>query len=192
MNKALLLMLGVIFILGCARVMVQAPEEPIKIDISMRLDIYQHIEEDIDEIENIVSGSKGTSKSKNQESLLNYFISSVYAQEGLSPEVEEAALRRRDRRAELASWQEKGIVGENKRGLLEIRDSGGADSSVGQLVNAENSDRRVIYQAVANKNNTSVEEVQKMYSKRLQNDAPSGTPIEVLNEATGAYEWRVK
>ena len=50
----------------------------------------------------------------------------------------------------------------------------------------------IIYQAVANKNNTSVEEVQKMYSKRLQNDAPSGTPIEVLNESTGAYEWRVK
>ena len=192
MNKGLILMLSLIFIWGCARVMVQTPKEPIKVDISMRLDIYQHIEKDIDEIENIVSGSKETTKSENKESLLDYFISNVYAQEGLSPEVEEAALRRRDRRSELVPWQEKGTIGENKSGLLEIRDSGSADPSVKQLINSENSDRMIIYQAVANKNNTSVGEVQTIYAQRLQNDAPSGTPIEVPDEATGSYEWRVK
>ena len=58
MKIALILMLGVIFSLGCARVMVQAPKEPIKVDISMRLDVYQHIQNDIDDIESIVSGSK--------------------------------------------------------------------------------------------------------------------------------------
>ena len=28
---------------GCAKVQVQAPKEPIKVDITMRLDVYQHV-----------------------------------------------------------------------------------------------------------------------------------------------------
>jgi uncharacterized protein YdbL (DUF1318 family) len=192
MKVTLIFMLGVIFSLGCARVMVEAPKEPIKVDISMRLDVYQHIQNDIDDIESIVSGSKGEGNLSDKESLLDYFICNVYAQGELSPEVEEAALRRRDRHSEIISWQGQGVIGENRLGLLEVRDPQGADSSLAVLINQENSDRMIIYQAVAEKNNTSVEEVQKMYVKRLQGDAPSGTPIEVLNEATGAYEWRSK
>lgn len=192
MRRAILLITAVIFTFGCARVMVQTPKEPIKVDISMRLDIYQHIEQDIDDIESIVSGSKENSTTNNTQSLLDYFVCSAYAQEGLSPQVEEAAYRRRDRRPELTSWQEQGVVGENRFGLLEIRDSASADASLKESVNAENSDRMIIYEAVAEKNNTSVEEVQKLYTKRLQDDAPSGAPIEVLNEASGNYEWKVK
>ncbi len=177
---------------GCARVRIEAPKEPIKVDISMRLDIYQHIQKDIDTIENIVSGSKEKTKSKDNQSLLNYFILSAYAQEGLSQEVEQAALRRKERYSELISWQEKGIIGENKLGLLEIRNSRSTDTSLEQLVKAENNDRMIIYNSLAKKNNTSVEEVQKLYANRLQKDTPLGTPIEVLNEATGVYEWKIK
>jgi uncharacterized protein YdbL (DUF1318 family) len=50
----------------------------------------------------------------------------------------------------------------------------------------------VIYREVARKNGASVEEVQKLYAKRLQSDAPAGTPIEVLDAATGRYQWKVK
>jgi len=192
MRIILILMLAMVFSLGCARVMVQAPKEPIKVDISMRLDVYQHIQKDIDEIENIVSGSKGEVNSSDKESLLDYLICDAYAQEGLSPEVEEAALRRRQRHAELASWQKKGIIGENHLGLLEIRDSQDIDSSLRQLVKAENADRMVIYKAVAQKNNAPVHEVQKIYAKRLQDDAPAGTEIEVFNENSGIYEWEIK
>ena len=192
MKITLIFMLGLILSLGCARVMVQTPKEPIKVDISMRLDIYQHIEKDIDEIESIVSGSKEKIKSEDEQSWLDYFIGSAYAQEGLSPEVEQAALRRGQRYSELMSWREKGIIGENRLGLLEIRDPQGADSSLKQLVNDENSDRMIIYQEVAGKNQVSVEEIQRIYAERLQNDAPSGTPIEVLNESAGVYEWRIK
>jgi len=181
-------------LLGCARVRVEAPKEPIKVDISMRLDIYQHIEKDIDAIESIVSGSKEKQKTeaKDNQSLLGGFILNAYAQEGLSPEVERSALKRKDRLSELSSWEEKGVVGENRLGLVEIRNSGAAGPSVGQLVNSENSDRMTIYQEVAKKNGTSVEEVQKLYAKKLQANAPSGTPIEALNESTGQYEWKTK
>lgn len=184
MKTAALLMLAVIIGLGCAKVQVQAPKEPIKVDISMRLDIYQHIEKDIDQIENIVAG-------KDKQSFLVGLVGVAFAEEGLSPEVEEAALRRKDRRSELLSWEGKGAIGENKSGLTEIRDPSAADPSIQQLVSAENSDRMIIYRAVAAKNNSSVEDVQKLYAKRLQDDAPGGTPIEVLNQS-GSYEWKKK
>lgn len=190
MKTYIILIAGVILSLSCARIRVEVPKEPIKVDISMRLDIYQHVQKDIDAIENIVSGSKEKPKAGNSSSL-NYFVVTAYAQEGLAPEVEEAALRRKDRRSELISWEEKGVVGENRSGLVEIRNSGSATAALEQLVNLENEDRMIIYQAVAEKNGTSVEEVQKLYAKRLQEDAPSGTPIESVN-ASGKYEWEIK
>ena len=186
------LICGIIFAIGCARVMVETPKEPIKVDISMRLDIYQHIEKDIDAIEDIVSGSSENTQSSGKKGLLDYFIPQAYAQEELSPELEQAALRRRDRYAELISWQKKGIIGEDRLGLLEIRDPKLMDSALFDLVKAENNDRMIIYAQVAKKNNAPVRDVQKIYAKRLQDDAPAGTEIEVLNEQTGAYEWKRK
>lgn len=188
----LFLMLGVIFGLGCARVRVEAPKEPIKVDISMRLDIYQHIQKDIDAIESIVSGSETKPKKGDNQSWLGYFVNTAFAEEELSPEVERVALRRRDRISDLNNSQSGGVIGENKFGLVEIRAPEKTDSAVEALVKTENSDRMIIYEAVAERNNTSVEEVQKLYAQRLQKDAPAGTPIEVLNESTGKYEWKIK
>lgn len=192
MKILILLLTSVIVAAGCARVLVQAPKEPIRVDISMRLDIYQHIEKDIDEIENIVSGSSEKPQSKASPNILNFFVKEAYADEGLSPQVEQAALRRRDRRSQLFSWEEKGVVGENKVGLAEVRILDQVNDATQKLIEAENSDRMLIYQAVAVKNGTSVEEVQKLYAKRLHADSPSGTPIEVFNEANGSYEWKIK
>ena len=183
MKTLLLLVLGLTASLGCARVSVQAPKDPIKVDISMRLDIYQHIKNDIDDIENMVTGSP--EKTKGPQSFLNILVSEAYADEGLAPEVEQAALRRKERRAELILLEEKGIIGENKLGLLELRLVG---YNLGFPFDDENSDRMIIYEAVAKKNGSSVEEVQKLYAKRLQADAASGTPIEVFNSAAGLYE----
>ncbi len=181
MRIALILVLGAIISLGCARVRVEAPEKPIKVDISMRLDIYQHIEKDIDAIEGIVSGSADKAKSeKGNQSWLSTILPSAYAQE-LSPEVEQAAYRRKDRRDQLLSLEGKGIVGENNLGLTVIRNASLADASVQGMVNSENNDRMVIYQNVAKKNSSSVEEVQKLYAKRLQADAPAGTPVETID-----------
>lgn len=164
---------------GCARVRVEAPKEPIKLDVSMRLDIYQHIEKDIDKIENIVSGAKDEPKVADKQSFLNKFITSAYAQD-LSSEIEQAALRRKDRYSKIFSQEEQGILGENKSGLLEIKKEV-QDSSLRDLVNAENSDRMIIYESIAKKEGLDVREVQKLYAKRLQEQAPAGTPIETLD-----------
>ncbi len=184
MRRLIFAFAGVIAILGCAKVQVQAPKDPIKVDISMRLDVYQHVEKDINDIESIVTGAPKP-QSKIDAKIFS-FVTDAYAAEGLSPEIEAAALRRRDRRPELVSWQQQGVLGENRSGLVEIRVPQQAGAVQG-LVQAENSDRMQIYQGVAQQNGTSVEEVQKLYAKRLQGDAPSGTPVE-----TDGGQWQIK
>jgi len=197
-RKAFGLFLGLacvslLILLGCARLAVEAPKEPIKVDISMRLDIYQHIEKDINAIEDIVSGQKEVpAPVKDNQSLLDSLIACAYAQEGLSPEVERAAMYRKDTRPELSSWEAKGVVGENRLGLVQLIKSQEAGPQVQELIKQENANRMVIYEAVAKKNNSTIEEVQKLYAVRLQKDAPAGTPVEVFNEATGTSEWKVK
>ncbi|MFC1632259.1 DUF1318 domain-containing protein [Candidatus Omnitrophota bacterium] len=192
MKLITVLLLMVVVGLGCASMQVGGTKEPIKVDISMRLDIYQHVEQDIDAIESIVSGAQEKKAPADDQSFLRFFLTNAYAQGGLSSAVEQAALRRRDRLSQLAALESKAVVGENKQGLVEIRNAQAADGAVSQMVSAENSDRMLIYREVAKKNGTSVNEVQKLYAKRLQADAPSGTPIEVLNQASGAYQWQLK
>lgn len=192
MRRVLVVVIGMVLLLGCARVRVEGAKEPIKVDISMRLDIYQHVSKDIDAIESIVSGEKKASSKNNTQSFMSYFVGTAYAQEGLGADVEAAALRRKERKAELETRQKQGIIGENSMGLVEMRKPGFTDPPVEPLIAAENKDRMVIYKAIANKNGISVTEVQKMYAKRLREDAPSGTPIEVLNESRNTYEWKVK
>lgn len=165
--RIIYLLIAVLFLgIGCARVRVEAPKEPIKLDISMRLDIYQHVAKDIDAIEDIVSGKEQKLPSSKNGSKLNILVKDAYAEDSLGPEVERAALNRRDRRPQLLSLEEKGIISENNVGLVEI--AGEADSSIKELVSAENSDRMVIYKAIAAKNGISVEEVQEIYAKKLQ------------------------
>ena len=132
------------------------------------------LQNDIDEIENMVTGD--SPKRKGSQSFLNLGVTEAYADEGLSSDVQAAALRRKERRADLVALEEQGILGENKMGLVEVRKAG---AKIAFPVDAENSDRMIIYRAVAEKNGSSVEEVQKLYAKRLQADAASGTPIEV-------------
>ncbi|MCM8783161.1 MAG: YdbL family protein [Candidatus Omnitrophica bacterium] len=191
--KKMFLFLCVIFIFGCASVAVKAPKEPIKIDITMRLDIYQHVQKDINMIEDMISGgSSKTDKIKN-ETKSSFFLGVAFAEEEfLTPEVAEAVSRRRSRTEQLNILKREGIIGENRLGLLDIRETGKADNNLGNLIKEENNDRMIIYKAIANKNNISIEEVQKLYSGRLQKDSPSGTPIEIFNASKGSYEWSIK
>jgi len=170
------LVAGLLFMLGCATLKVQAPKEPIKVDISMRLDVYQHVQNDIDAIENIVSGDN--------QSLLSVFIGTAYAQE-VSGAAQEAALRRRSRYAALRSLEEAGVIGEDISGMVVVRS--GQDQTASGIVSEENKDRMIIYNEIAAKNGTSVSDVQKLYSERLQRDTPAGTPIE-----TAPGNWQTK
>ncbi|MFA5361773.1 MAG: DUF1318 domain-containing protein [Candidatus Omnitrophota bacterium] len=193
---AAVLMIGTVLFLGCARVKVGGTKDPIKVDmnVTMRVDVYQHVEKDLSDIDSIVYGNKPAQPAQKdgQHSLLGLLVPEAYAQQGLGKEVEDAALRRRDRLSALFALQGQGIAGETRSGLVEIRAADKADSRTQELVNAENADRMVIYRAVAVKNGISVEEVQKQYAKRTQQEAPPGAPLEVLNQSSNTYEWKIK
>ncbi|MBN1527175.1 MAG: DUF1318 domain-containing protein [Candidatus Omnitrophica bacterium] len=187
MKRTVIAMLIVLIAsVGCARVRVEAPKEPIKVDVSMRLDVYQHVVKDIDNIEDMVSGP-----AVGPQSRLPSFVGIAHADEGLGPDVENAAMRRKARRGDIASLEARGVLGESGLGMLEVR-SASAGAAVEALVREENADRMVIYRGVAEKNGTSVRDVQKIYSQRLQRDAPGGTPIEIFDESTGRASWEVK
>jgi uncharacterized protein YdbL (DUF1318 family) len=192
--------------LGCARVRVEAPKDPIKLDITMRLDVYQHVQSDIDSIENLVSGGDAAKPAvPGPQGFLGIFVTDAYAQhpgqsdapvrasaqEAVSPATQDAALRRKDRLEQVRQLLASGALGENAVGLLSARDPSLADAAARNVMNAENSDRMVIYREIAAKNSIPVDEVQRMYARRLQNDAPAGAPIEV-DDGTGSVSWKVK
>jgi len=193
MKKQMIALVLVLLVsVGCARVRMEAPKDPIKVDISMRLDIYQHVQSDIDKIEEIVSGAQGQDNSSRLLDTLSLFPGIAYAQDGLSSNATDAAFRRKDRRAELSRYEQQGIVGENRSGFVEIRRPGQATASIKAMVDAENSDRMAIYKSIAIANNAPIDGVKEMYAARLQNDAPGGTPIEARSKQTGRYEWKIK
>ena len=67
----------------------------------------------------------------------------------MTSEVEGALNSRRDRFEQLEALKAKGVVGENNQGYEEVLEKGqGAE----ELVDAENADRKVIYQTIAEQN----------------------------------------
>jgi uncharacterized protein YdbL (DUF1318 family) len=184
MKKTVLILGAIVFTLvGCMGVQVKAPEKPFKVDIAMRLDVYQHVQKDIDSIESIVTGTDKAGGTLVQ-SFLDRVTATAYAQD-IDPAIEEAALRRKARYGEIVSLEKQGMLGESGLGLVEIRKNSSA--SMVKLVNDENSDRMIIYKGIAEKNGTTVEGVQKVYAARLQDDAPSGTPVEIVKR-----NWQIK
>ncbi len=162
---------------GCATVQVQAPKDPIKMDITMRLDVYQHVVNDIDEIENLVSGTPEKKK------LSDILVPPAHAAD-LNPAVKDAAMRRKERLPQIESLEAAGVLGEDMSALLVVRQ---ASPEAESLAAQENSDRMVIYRSIAEQNGTSVGEVQKLYVQRLQANAPAGTPVQ-----TPGGEWTSK
>ena len=175
-------------VLGCASVEVKAPKDPIKVDIAMRVDIYQHVANDINEIENLVSGDSSRNE---QQSFWGMGLMEVYAQDSISLKAEEAALRRKERRPRIVSLESGGVVGENLKGFVEIRQPSPTNQEVQKLLNDENNDRMVIYQEISRKNGAKIQDVQKIYSQRIYSDAPTGTPLQV-EDSSGSLTWRNK
>ena len=123
------------------------------------------------------------------------FVNSAYAQEGVL-EVSTASIRAlktaiKKRFPKLIPYFQKGIIGENNRGLLEIKSWQGVSlakrAKVKQLVEAENKDRTNLYQEVAKNmgiDPSQLGKVQKIFAKQWQKTAPSGTWIQ-----TGDGKW---
>ncbi len=181
-----ILSIFLIFIfLGCAKIHVET-KEPIKVDIQMRVDIYQHVVREVDSIESQIYG-------QNHKQINSLFgIESVYASD-TSEDVNSAIQRRRSRASKVEEYFSKGYIGENRRAYLSLAPSapgGSLAAEIKQLIEQENSDRAIIYEATANKNNADISQIEKIFFQDHYDRASTGWLFEVDNE--GKYVWSEK
>ncbi len=114
--------------------------------------------------------------------LLCVLVSPVWAQakysiKQMTPEVQSALNNRRDRFEQLRSLKATGDVGENANGyVVGIKSSSAADA----LVNAENNDRRIIYQTIADQNGLSsdIAAIEKVFGQVQADKAQPGDKIQ--------------
>jgi len=171
--------------LGCARVNLQT-EKPLKVDISMRVDVYQHVAKDVASIEDQIYGAK-----KEQKLNALFTMETAYAQD-YSGEVTAAIERRKERTSRIEEYVNQGYIGENRDSLLAVMEQNvpaNLKEEVTVLVQEENKDRAIIYQATAQKNGADISSVRKAFFNDHYQRAGSGAWFEVYDEAKGAYNW---
>ncbi len=96
--------------------------------------------------------------------------------------------RRRARRGQVKAFKGAQLLGENNKGLLEIRTGNGkVADQVRDVMEAENSDRQLVFETVAKKQNSTPEFVAQRWAARMAERAPSGVWI----QAAGG-DWLVK
>lgn len=132
---------------GCAvPVHVDTPE-PIKVDISMKVDIYQ-------------SGATAAS-----------------TQRKISEEENKALRRRDDRSGQIWTMKNDGVVIEGAKGYLEAQTKSGWDPAyINKLVAEENQDRRILYEAEATSSARPVSVIEEEAGRRLRQQAYGRKP----------------
>jgi uncharacterized protein YdbL (DUF1318 family) len=108
----------------------------------------------------------------------------AYAQkeaEASTPAIQNLKSQIKDRFPRLAPFFQKGAIGEGRRGLLEVRETKGLSlterTEIKSLVEAENRDRRTLYQEVAKSMNISADQigkVQRIFADKWQQAAAPG------------------
>ncbi len=111
------------------------------------------------------------------------FNSNVVLAEGaydikeMTPEVKSALEGRRNRFDQLRELKAKGAIGENNRGYVEVIGDGAGAQSV---VDAENSDRRLIYKTIEQQNDLSnaLGTIEKVFAQVQRDKASPGDKIQ--------------
>lgn len=148
---------------GCKGIGVDlATSQPIKVDVNVKLDVYQHTD-------------PGAQKK------------TAAASDALPPDVK---LRRKNRMGEVQSLKDSRAVGENHLGLLEIRQQppGEYGDYTKKLVDDENKDRTAIMQELVRTGNLKLDEVQKQQAELSAKLAYNGEWIEA-QQANGSWLW---
>ena len=104
---------------------------------------------------------------------------------------DEANTRMRNRMAELFNFKANDLVGENHRGLLEIREvpAGKWGEDVKKQVAAENEDRMLLMRHKAKESSRSLQEVQDEQWKIRTRQANAKEWIEVPGKNPGTFQW---
>ena len=97
---------------------------------------------------------------------------------------QEIKARMAERLPVIMELKQKGLVGENNQGLLEFV---GAAKDMAEVVEAENKDRKVVYNAIAKKTGTTPEIVGQRRAQQIAANAKAG---EWFKDETG--QWKQK
>lgn len=140
--------------------------EPIVVDINMRVDIYDR-----------GGASAGADAAKPKP----------------AANVPAADARRRARMGDIQTFKNSRLVGENRQGLLVVRDqpAGTYGQYVAKVVAEENADRMVLMRQLAAERNMSLDEVQKQQGELWRNRSFSGEWIEVPQD-NNTWRWAQK
>jgi hypothetical protein len=146
---------------GCAGPSVNlTTNDPIKVDINMKLDVYQYGEKT----------PKVTATTKTV--------------------IDEVSVRRRSRLGELQLLKDSRLIGENRLGLLTVRNAppGEYGQYVQRTVDAENSDRETEMQRLAKERHIPIEDLRREQVKLTSANAFNGEWIEVP-QPDGSFAW---
>ena len=107
-------------------------------------------------------------------------LAAKYDIKEMTPAIQQALSSRQNRYNEIQALKAQGALGENKSGYLEVlAAAGNADG----LASAENSDRRVIYQAIVEQNQLGgadgLEKVEEVFADVQRDKARSGDSIQL-------------
>ncbi|MBA3960531.1 MAG: DUF1318 domain-containing protein [Chthoniobacterales bacterium] len=140
--------------------------QPIKVDLAMKLDVYQH-------------SPPGAEKKP--------------ATVGPAETAEQVQDRRRLRLGELQPLKNARFIGENHLGLLEVRNAppGEYGDYVRETVASENKDRASLMDGLAKNQKISLPDVEKEQAAIAANNAFSGEWVE-LPKPDGTYAWKQK
>ena len=178
--------------------------DPVKIDITARVDIYQHA----GDIEDMVSGEKPVPAPEEAEGdgktgfNIGLVSGMAYAAEAklkeMTPGIAARIKRRKARNADVEAAKKDRAVGESNLGLLAERPNKRISSDesyrkkIRDLVSAENEDRSFIYREIARQNGMPAEktgEIGKVFARVHRNKAADGEWIQLPDTEEGLKEF---
>ena len=151
-----------LFITSCKLPVVNlATPEAIKVDVTMRLNIYQY---------------RGDENAKPGAEQVSY---------------EESVLRQRNRMAEVQTLKNNRLVGEDHRALLHMREkpAGEWGKQVEETVNKENEDRSIMMRHDAKESDKQIHEIEAVRWKGNIEKAFKGEWIEIPASTSNTYKW---
>jgi uncharacterized protein YdbL (DUF1318 family) len=108
-----------------------------------------------------------------------------------SPAIDEAKARRRERLSDIQGYKDRKILGENNKGLLEIRVTDEAlVSGVEKLVKEENSDRMIIYREIVRINSMPASDLVKVQAAAAKANRKLAKNGEWIQNEDGS--WQIK
>ena len=114
-------------------------------------------------------------------------LATDYDYKTMTPDIEKALKNRQARYHQLQSLKQEGTIGENNKGYVtDLKDNAAAAT----LIAAENQDRRVLYEALAEQNklgSTGLLEVQKAFAEVQEGKA---SPGDMVQSSSG--DWKKK